>query len=404
MADWRTVQLTHGSDASRFHSHSYYDIPVFDAAGDRILAHRMTMQGRAMRPDDSVDIGIINVSRPGHFEPIAQSTSWSWQQGPLAQWVAGGPQIVFNSRIDGRFRAQIVDTSCGTATILPRTVYAAAPDGSAFYGLNMRRLEHLRPGYGYATYEANPRLERTPCDDGIWQMDRAGGNRLVLSIDTLRRFFLGQASLAARARHRLGDYAYWLNHLKLSPNGSRFTVKLRWRREDGPWSDRQSVSLTGRVDGTALRVLGRGLSHVMWLNEWQLYAWHFDRLVLLDDAADNPVPRAPIAPGLISQNVHIRHLPPGASETLSEAVFDTPYRETVDLVHYWAGGAPGSARHRRIARFANHVPAIGPLRCDLHPCLSPDGNRIAVTSLQDGGRQIYLLERESRNQRRDGVY
>lgn len=400
IGDWRVTKLTEGSDVSRYHSHSYYDIPVFDAGGERIAAHRMTMQGRPMRPDDAIDVGIVHASRPGEFEPLAQTTAWSWQQGPLAQWVAGGPEIMFNARIDGEFRAQIVDASSGATRYLPRSAYAAAPDGQSFYGLDMRRLEHLRPGYGYATGERDADLIPAPRDNGVWRMDRAGKAQLIVSIAAMRDCYVAQASMLERLRHRASGYIYWLNHLKLSPDGSRFTVKLRWRRAGGGWSDRQSVSMTGGIDGTGIGVLRRGLSHVMWLNDAQLYAWNADRLELIDDAAagtKDDCGEAPIAPGLIRQNVHLRHLPPGASDAISQAVFDTPYRENVDLIYFTARCGPGSGESERIARFTGHVPATGPLRCDLHPCPSPDGSRIVVTSIEDGGRQIYLIERKRRN-------
>ncbi len=392
MSGWRITQLTSGSDKSRYHSHSYYDIPVFNGAGDRIVAHRMTMQGRDIEPADRVEVGFVDIAKPEHFEPLAQTSAWSWQQGPLAQWVAGGPHIVFNSREGGLFRARLLDTNSGESTLLARTVYAVAPDGEAFYGLNMRRLETLRPGYGYATHESAPVLERAPASDGIWRMDRDGGKTLLVSIADLRDVYFGAAPARERLYHRAKRFTYWLNHLKLSPDGTRFTVKLRWRRIGGPWSDKQGASLTGRVDGTQLRVLAKGLSHVIWLNERQLYAWQSDALILFDDAPHDRAPPKILLPDLVKQNVHMRHLPPGACDTLQEAVFDTPYKETVDLVHYRADGE--GLYHSRIARFTGHAPARGRFRCDLHPCPSADGKRIALTSLRDGGRQIYLVERE----------
>ena len=58
---------------------------------------------------------------------------------------------------------------------------------------------------------------------------------------------------------------YWMNHVKFAPDGARFTVKLRWRDPGTNWSDMQGVSLTIASDGTDIRVLSRGTSHVMWL-------------------------------------------------------------------------------------------------------------------------------------------
>ncbi|MEE4539958.1 MAG: hypothetical protein V2J51_15880 [Erythrobacter sp.] len=393
MSGWRCTQLTSGSEAGRFHAHSYYDLPVFDTAGRRLVLHRMTMQGRDIRPEDAIDIGVVDIDGDRTFTPLATSTAWSWQQGPMAQWIAGSQRIVFNTRTKGRFHARIVDTHSGEQRDLPRTVYAAAPEGHVFYGLDMRRLEHLRPGYGYATGEAMPDFEPAPRDNGVWCLDESGPPVLLISIARIRAVYLRRASLIERAWHRAGRVVYWLNHLKLSPDGNRFTVKLRWRRIGGNWSDAQSVSLTIRSDGRDVRVLGRGLSHVIWLNSGTLYGWRTGQAIILADRDAGVASAQVFAPGLIRQNVHLRHLPPGSSDVLSEAVFDTPYAETVDLLHYRTGDQAGAAAVARIARFAGHVPARGALRCDLHPCPSPDGRRIVVTSLADGGRQVYLLER-----------
>lgn len=392
MSEWSVSQLTTGSERRLYHSHSYYDIPVFNAAGSQIVAYKTNFQGRQPAPDDEIAIGVVDIRSGEGFCPLASSTAWSWQQGPLAQWVAGGPRIVFNRRGSDGFQAQIIDSATGDTAILPRTVYAVAPDGNTFFGLNMRRLEHLRPGYGYATGQALRIDDPAPSDDGVWRIDQMGEATLLLSIARIRDAYLQSASLFEKTRHRASGYLYWLNHLKLSPDGARFTVKLRWRRARGRWTDSQSVSVTGAVDGADVAVLGRGLSHVMWLNERSLYGWQNGRVILFQDnpGAGDPVV---VSPGLIRQNVHLRHLPPVSSPRLDEAVFDTPYRETVELIHYRRGDGAGTARHQIIASFNNHVPATGPFRCDLHPCPSPAGDRIVVTSLADGGRQLYLVER-----------
>ena len=70
-------------------------------------------------------------------------------------------------------------------------------------------------------------------------------------------------------------------------------------------------------------------------------------------------------------------------------VYDTPYREDIDVMML----ERATSRAHAIARFTGHVPARGPFRCDLHPCPSPDGRHVIVTTLQDGGRQVHLLSK-----------
>lgn len=387
MTDWTCRQLTQGGPDGPFHSHSYYDVPVFDAGGDRIVGHSMSFAGRQPNPEDAIGIGLIDVDTPGSWREIGQSRAWSWQQGPLAQWLGGGPRIVWNDRDESGFVARVHDTATGQTRTLPRTIYAADAEGRIGYSLDMGRLNAVRPGYGYPGGPDAETLAACPDDEGVWRMDLGTGDaELVLSLRRAARLVVARLGLRVRLRHALAGYRYWFNHIKLSPDGRRFTLKLRWRKPGGPWNDSMGVSLTCAVDGTDLRLLAQGTSHVIWRDPGHLYFWHGSSVDLYEDAPGGGRMVGRIAPDLISANVHIRHLDPEAKRF----ILDTPYREEIDLLVL----DTGTGTHERIARFGGHVPKNGPFRCDLHPCPSPDGQRIAVTSLQGGGRQIYMLERQ----------
>ena len=377
---WRCTELTSGPEA---HAHSYYDIPVFDGAGARVAGWRPPAPDRHPGPEDAVEVGYVDVARPGHWHRVGASRAWSWQQGPLAQWVAGGPCLVWNDREAGRIVARVHDVAAGTTRTLPGQVYAVAPDGRTALSLDLVRLDRLRPGYGYPG-GAGPGARR-PSDVGIRAMDmETGESRMVLSLRDAVRLLDGHRGW--RDRLRRTRMHYWFNHAKIASGGARFTVKLRWRRLGGPWSDAQGVSLTCGLDGSDPRLLAPATSHVIWLDDATLYYWRKGGLRLVRDAAAGGEDLGPLAEGLVTDNVHARHLDAGGRHF----VFDTPYREEVALLE-WDRQTGAS---ETIARFAGHVPARGPFRCDLHPCPSPDGRRVVVTSLRSGLRQMYLLERE----------
>ena len=397
MTTWRLAQLTSGTPDGRCHSHSYYDIPVLDANGQRVLVHELRFAERDPAPGDAVRVGIASLDAAG-VSFLGESRAWSWQQGPMAQWVrtAAGERVVFNDRDPGggegdRFVARLVDPDAGAVRTLPRPVYAVAPDGRFALGLNMARLDTLRPGYGYVG-GAGARLdERAPQDDGVWRIDlETGEARLLLSLAAAASFVQARLAAPRRLRQAVLPPHFWFNHVKLSPNGRRLTVKLRWRRLSGGWNDRQGVSLTADAEtGGDLRLLADATSHVVWLNEDELYAWRAPEVALYRDAPGGGARLRRIAPDRLTHNVHMRHLPPGAAETLGEAVYDTPYREEIDLYHY--DDRTGEAA--LMARFPGHRPARGPYRCDLHPVPSADGRTVIVTSMRDGGRQVYALTR-----------
>jgi hypothetical protein len=397
---WRVRQLTFGTAAGRYHAHSYYDIPVLTDDGTRAAAYRMGIVGRWMTPDDAVEIGIVDVERGG-FRRIGRSRAWSWQQGPMAQWLPDGRQLVWNDRHrDGptapkagdAFVARLYDTETGTTRTLPRTVYALTPSGDAALSVNMARLDHARPGYGYPGGAGAQVGVGAPENDGVWKMSLHPGGPapdLILPLSRAVAFLAEHLPKDEREAHLSGALSHWFNHLKVSPDGRRFTTKLRWRAAgfEGKWTGHMGVSLTCGMDGRGLSLLARGTSHVMWLDAETLCFWHQaeGRFATARDAIPEATDYGVPYPELIVKNVHFRHV----EDVARLAVFDTPYAEEVEVnLLDRQTGVP-----QRLARFGGHVPPHGPFRCDLHPVPSRDGSRILVTSLHDGGRQLYVVER-----------
>ncbi|SES39288.1 Glycosyl transferase family 2 [Tranquillimonas rosea] len=384
---WSVRQLTFGSGHGVGHFHSYYDIPVMDRDCARVAAVRLPHPPRTPRPGDAVEVGVVDIGQGG-FRSLGHSRAWSWQQGPMLQWVGGA--LVWNDRANGRFVARIRDPE-GGARLLDRPVYAVDPAGEGALSLDFARLNALRPGYGYAGLDREADLSPAPGDDGLWHLDLGtGAARLVLSLQEAREVLERNLPPDERRTHRETPFVYWFNHCKFSPDGRRFTVKLRWRRRDGPWNGTMGVSLTCGVDGSAPRVVARGASHVMWLDDARLYFWNQrdGRVVLAPDAeATDPPAETALAPEVFGANVHLRHL----AEDPDRMIFDTPYATDVSLAEF----DRRTGETMPIAEFGGHRPPKGEYRCDLHPVPSPDGRRIIVTSLCDGGRQIYVLDRET---------
>lgn len=388
LSDWHCDKLTSGSESDVYHSHSYYDVPVFDSGSRLVAGRKMRFSGRQPTPEDAVEIGYIDLDGDRQWTPVGESRAWSWQQGAMAQWVPRSRMLIWNDREDGNFIARTFDVEKHELGTLPRPVYAVDPRGQFALSLNMARLDYVRPGYGYVNGR-NPYLnERHPTEDGVWKVDLDTGEyKLLLSLREAQRFLMSRLSVKGWLKHLFKRYIYWFNHVKISPDGERFTVKLRFRSPDleSSWNDKMGVSLTYGTGGNDLRLLAHGTSHVIWLTGEQLYLWQQDGVYVYADKRPEGRRIRQMAPGLIDHNVHIRHFP----GTTDQFIFDTPYQENIDLFTYDA-----THKHReKIASFSNHRPKRGLFRCDLHPCPSPDAKKIVVTSLDDGGRQIYLLSR-----------
>ena len=364
---------------------------MLDETGRRAVAFESSIAERWMTPEDGIAVGLVHLDRGG-FEPVGRSHAWSWQQGPMAQFHPSGRQVFWNDREEGQFVARLLDLESGLVRTLPRPVYAVDPAGAFALGVNMARLDEARPGYGYTGGTGAGLDESAPEQDGVWRMDlQSGTAALILPLARAHAALMDYLDGQERDEHAAADRIYWFNHVKLSPGGRRFTAKFRWR-DRGPkvrWNGTMGVSVTCASDGADLRILARGTSHVMWLDESRLYGWHQSekQLALFEDTAPRGTKLRAVLPETITQNVHIRHL----QDDPDTWVLDTPYKERVEI------GLLDVERERRtdIAAFSNHVPNHGPFRCDLHPVPSRDGRRIVVTSLHDGGRQLYVAEHAS---------
>jgi len=387
---WIRTKLTRGSKSGKYHSHACYDIPVFDSESRLLAGHSVNFAERRPEPGDSIDIGYIDLEGNKSWKKAGESTAWSWQQGAMSQWLPKTRTLVWNDRENGRFVSRLHSVDSGETNTLSHPVYAVDPSGKFVLSLNMARLDHVRPGYGYPGGDGHLMNELKPKNDGVWQIDpETGEEKLLLSLADGARFLLSQLRIRQRVSRFLRRYLYWFNHVKISPDGKRFTVKLRFRPRDlsKGWNEHMGVSLTCGTDGSDLRLLEQATSHVIWFDEKHLYFWQQKKegLFLYRDDPSGGVKCKQIAPELITNNVHIRHFP----DNPDMFIFDTPYRETIDLFTYDAN----RKKSKKIDSFHNHKPKRGQFRCDLHPCPSPDGEKIVVTSLEDGGRQIYLLTR-----------
>ncbi|WP_147126810.1 hypothetical protein [Shimia ponticola] len=385
---WRVTQLTPGGFGAAWHSHSYYDIHSIDPDSKFAAAIRSTMPMRRNLATDTVEVGVVDLHRGG-FEPLGTSNAWSWQQGPMAQFTPAG-DLIWNDLEDARHVVRLSLLGTSAIRTYDRPAYAVTPDGQGYLSVCMARLYRVRPAYGYAGgTEACPD-HPAPQDDGLWYVDFAtGASRLVLPTAQAVAAVMRTMTKEEQFAFRRGTFVYWMNHVKISPNGKRFTLKLRWREPGKPFD---GASITCNLDGSDLRVLSRATSHVMWYGDDHLFWWDLrGKQVVLgaDIPFEEGIPPQPLAPGVFDLNPHAR-LVPG---TLDQMFFDEPYNSTVKLFMVDLR----TKAVESIAQFGGHLPPGGPFRCDLHPVPTPDGQRVLVTSLASGSRQLWIAERDTQS-------
>lgn len=347
-----------------------------------LLSHEVYFNDRPPGPDDRVTVGIIHLS-DNHFEPLAESLAWNWQQGAMLAWHPADSDhlLIHNDRRDGELVGVVRNTSGKEQRIYERPFYALSPDGKAAWSLNFARLAIHRPGYGYAGL-FDPWVDSPhPNDDGIYTMDlESGKNNLIVTLDELAR----RAPTPAME----GQF-HWVNHIQASPGGTRIAFFHLWREGKNGWGVRLYVVRPDGRELTCALDTGR-ISHYDWLDEDHLLIWARqrrgpERFLLVD--VRNGLYHV-YGEGVLTEDGH-DSFSPNRRWVLNDTYPDRHDMRTLMLVS-WPEG-----KRLDIARlYSPKAKWWGEIRCDLHPRWRRDGRQVCIDSVHNGSRQIYVVDVE----------
>jgi len=399
------IRVTSGP---KHHFFGYYDKCPWDATGRYLLAMEVDFQDRLPGPDDVAVIGLVDLAHGNHFQPVAETKAWNFQQGAMAQWLPSAPDraIIFNNRMGNRLVSVILDIHTGRRRELPLPVYAVAPNGRYALSVNFARVRYNYPGVS-DPWEDDP----APREDGIYWMDlETGQHRLILSYADMAEFHHHPAMEGGK---------HWIEHLMINPDSTRFLFLHRFPLPDGGFCSRL---LTANPDGSDLYLLAEGMvSHMCWRDSRHILAWArrnriatkarhrglfakplfrqvlnwarrhdrgWIRQRVIGDSfllfTDRTPEIKPVGIGILTEDGHCTYSPDG-QWILTDTYPDHKAQRSLMLYH------PASQRVILLGKFDSPI-LEGPTRCDLHPRWSRDGTQICIDSMHDGSRQIYVLQ------------
>ncbi len=372
-------QITRGP---KFHWFGYYDKLQFDPTNRYVLGMEVDFEHRSPRPEDTIRIGMVDLQDNDRWIDLGQSGAWCWQQGCMLQWLPGSKsQVIYNDREDGQPVSRILDVKSGKKRTLPGPIYCVSPDAKWAMACDFARLNHQRPGYGYAF--ADPYKDvLAPKESGIWRMNLATGKRdLVITIEQ-----------ASKIPYKIGEWGgdsiHRFNHLLFSPGGHRFIFLHRRNRGNNKEAGITRM-FTARPDGTDLYVVDPygDTSHFIWRDDRHIAAWakhpsHGHAFYLyrdksehveLMDHANMPV------------NGHNTYLPG------NRWILNDTYPDKERLQHPYLYDTKTRTRHP-LGHFLSPREYTGEWRCDTHPRFSPNGKLVCIDSPHAGGRQLHLID------------
>ena len=365
------------------HWFGYYDKQQFDPTSRYLLGMRVDFEGRQPRPDDSIAVGVIDLEAGDAWREVGRTRAWCWQQGCMLQWIPGSDRrIIWNDREGDRYVSRILDLDSGASLTLPAAIYAIAPDGRTAIGTDFRRLDDMRPGYGYAGIPDPNREVPAPEDAGIYTLDlTASGAEPELVIP------VAEVAALPYPHGDIRTAKHYFNHLLFNTDGSRFIFLHRWRWGDG----RRTMMLTAARDGSDLHVVddyGR-MSHFIWRDRETILGWSWrpsagGAFYLHRDRSDEV---GVIGSGTMTSDGHCTYLGGDPDWILNDCYPQGRGRmQNLYLYHV--------PTDRRIDLGSFHAPPeyTGELRCDLHPRSDRAGRYVTIDSAHEGGRQIHLLD------------
>jgi len=373
-------QITRGP---KFHWFGYYDKLEFDPTCRYVLGMEVDFEGRSPRPDDVIRVGMVDLKDGDRWIELGQSRAWCWQQGCMLQWRPGSKsEVLWNDRQGDRFVCHVLDVFTRKKRTIPHAVYTVSPCGRWAVAPDFRRVQDMRPGYGYPGLPDPNRDVLAPKDSGIFHVDlETGTAKLVVSLADIVKVPMPGVELAKAKSY--------FNHLLVGPDGSRFEFLHRWGFPKWRGATRM---LTAAPDGSDIRIVDPSgyTSHFIWRDPRHILAWTRPEgkpagFYLFEDKTGGTVEQ--IGAGVMTVNGHCTYLP-GNEWVLNDTYpqgkerLQSPY-----LYHVKTG--------RRVWLGHFHLPRAyrGEWRCDTHPRFSPDGRSVVIDSPHTGqGRQLHLID------------
>jgi hypothetical protein len=371
--------ITHGP---KFNWFGYYDKLQFDPTGRYALGMEVDFENRSPKADDVIKIGMVDLKNGDRWTQLGQTSSWCWQQGCMLQWRPGSKdQVIWNDRQNERFVCNILNIHSGKMRTLPYPIYTISPGGRTAVAPDFRRIQDMRPGYGYVGLPDPYKDTAAPKDSGIFRIDLETGSReLIISLADIAKF--GQIPGNPK------DPKHYFNHLLFNTDGSRFIFLHRWRATG--LSSFGTRMLTANSDGTDIHIVdpyGK-TSHFIWRDPKHILAWswhpsHGDAFYLYEDGTEKV---EVVGKGIMTRNGHCTYLP-GNKWILNDTYPDGERKQNVYLYNVVTG------KTVPLGHFYLPPEYKGEWRCDTHPRFSPDGRSVVIDSAHAGnGRQMYLID------------
>ncbi len=258
------------------HSHwfGYYNYSPLNVEGNKLLAHRVEFDGRAIQADDTAKIGYFDLT-DGTWNELATTNAINWQQGSMLQWIThyGRQDIIYNDKDveNNKFVSKCINLTDNSVRVYDRAVYGITKDNTSSITLEFKRSYWCR-AYHYESIADKDWSADVVKDDGIFRLDlKTGKWKRIIAIDDVIQ--LDYHNSFAISKH-------WLAHIMLNPSGTRFAFYHRF--DDG--TGFKTRVLTADLNGNNMFIFP-GWEN----NSWSHLGWKSDSCFVLFGRKRSPL-------------------------------------------------------------------------------------------------------------------
>lgn len=235
----------------------YYNYDALSADETKILCGRSAVDGVLPAKGMSIELGFYDIAT-GKWHHIGESDSWNWQQGAMLQWIGKDgamedERVIYNCSKGGRLISRIHNIASGEDNDIDWPVYGITPDGKKSISLDLERSYWCR-AYHYQSIANKDKDGLVYEGDGIYEIDLAGNTRkTIIPIRDI---------IQADYRPYFEGRKHWIEHIMISPSGTRFCFLHRFSPKDDVlrYDTRLFVA---DIDGSNLKCIS-GWDKVRW--------------------------------------------------------------------------------------------------------------------------------------------
>lgn len=370
-SDFKVREVDNTDSESFF---GYYDKSPESQDGTKLIFYRTNYNTKNLPSKDYCIEIVLKYKESNTFIVVDKTFAYNWQQGAKMMWLSNN-KFIYNIFCDNTksYKSKIYDTKSKSCEEINFPIYDCFDEDLA-YTLNYERLMDLRPDYGYRNIKSTTDYSDYS-KDGIYKLSLKNNSiELIISINQLIN--LKQVDSMIGAKHKV-------NHIMISPNGTKFMFMHRWLSKSGKRYDRLLVS---NFDGSEVKIISDNemVSHCCWQDESTIIGF------LRNNSMD----------GFYKINLNNYHISELSKELSAfgdghptiinnKMVFDSyPDRSRMKTLYVYDFD---KNRLSVIAEFFESLKYNNETRCDLHPRFNKNASVIYFDSVHDGSRKLYSI-------------